>query len=74
MTALRVTTIGDETAVVLTPELALRLNAVGGGEVMVIETPTGAILQSVDPQTARQIEIAAGVMDRRSDALKRLAE
>lgn len=74
MTTLRLTAIGDGFGIVLPETVLKQLDASDGDEIRLIETPNGAILQKVDAETAQQIEIAADVMDRRRDALRRLAE
>ncbi|TWT37257.1 hypothetical protein KOR34_22040 [Posidoniimonas corsicana] len=74
MTTLRFTTIGDGLGLVLPPEVLERLQAFDGAEVQLIDTPNGALIQRVDADTAEQIEVAKEVMERRRDALRRLAE
>jgi len=74
MTTLKFTAIGDGLGLVFPAEVLERMQAAAGDEIKLIETPNGAILQRVDAETARQLEIADDVMDRRRDALRRLAE
>lgn len=74
MRSLRVTSIDNQPAIILTPELAARLRAEPGGEVQAIESAAGALLQPLDAETATQLDIATNVMERRRDALRRLAE
>ncbi|MEM6799083.1 MAG: AbrB/MazE/SpoVT family DNA-binding domain-containing protein [Planctomycetota bacterium] len=74
MTKLKFTAVGDGLGLVFPPEVLSHLQASDGDEIRLVQTPNGAILQKVDAETAKQIEIASDVMDRRRDALRRLAE
>ncbi|MEM1304792.1 MAG: hypothetical protein AAGG46_07835 [Planctomycetota bacterium] len=74
MTTLKFTALGETLGLILPPEVVEHFDAVDGDEIKLIQTPGGAILQKVDAETARQLEVAARVMDHRQDALRRLAE
>jgi len=74
MTELTVTMVGDRPAVILSDALAERLNVTEGGKLRVIESPAGALLCVLDDESADQIGIATEVMERRREALRRLAE
>ena len=73
MTRLSVTAIEDRCAVFLPPEALARLQAGAGDEVTLIESPNGLELVA-DPEVARQLEVARGVMQDDADALAKLAE
>lgn len=74
MTELTVTMIGDQPAVILPADLAARLNVSEGGKLQAVESAAGALISRCDSETAAQLDIALDVMDRRRDALRRLAE
>ena len=74
MTTLRVTLVDNQPVVVLPAELAEKLKVSNGGDVQVVLAADGALLRPADPDTAEQLEVAIDVMERRRDALRRLAE
>lgn len=74
MTTLKLTPVGDGYGVVLPEEVLNRLQATDGAELQLIDTPNGVTIQKADAETASQLEIAIDVMNRRHDALRRLAE
>lgn len=73
MTALKVTTVGEQVAVLVTPEIAKLLQLTVGGEVQAVKSAGGIELLS-SAEVARQLELARGVMEEDREALSRLAE
>ena len=74
MTALKVTTVGNSTGVVL-PREDLQHLRVGKGDVLyVLETPNGIELTPYNPEFAAQMDSAEQVMREDRDALKKLSE
>lgn len=73
MTVLKVTMVGDQPAVLLTPELASRLQATDGGELHAVASRCGIELVS-SSEVARQLDVARQVMREDRDTLSRLAE
>ena len=74
MTALKVTTVGNSTGVVLPKEVLQHLR-VGKGDVLyVLETPNGIELTPYNPEFAAQMDSAEQVMREDRDALKKLSE
>lgn len=71
---LKITTIGNSAGVVLPKELLVRLRLEKGDELYVTELPDGIKLQPHDPEFARKMEVAEGVMRRRRTLLRKLAE
>jgi putative addiction module antidote len=74
MTALKLTTIGNSTGVVLPKEILQRLRVDRGDTLYVVETPGGIELTPYDPQFAAQMEVAERVMREDRDVLRKLAE
>lgn len=73
-TTLKLTTIGNSTGVILPKELLEKLRVGKGDLLHVLETPNGIELTALDPEFARQMDVAEGVMRRRRNLLKKLAE
>lgn len=71
---LKVTTIGNSAGVILPKELLARLRVDKGDELYAVETPEGVILTVYDPELARQMDVAEGVMRRRRTLLAKLAQ
>ncbi len=74
MTKLKVVTIGNSVGVTLPKEILERLRAKKGDTLYAIETPNGIELTPYDPEFAAQMEVAEGVMRRRRNMLRKLAE
>ena len=74
MKALKLTTVGNSTGVVLPKEILAKLRVSKGDTLHVIETPNGIELTPYDPAFAEQIEVAERVMREDRDVLRRLAE
>ena len=71
---LKVTTIGNSAGVILPKELLARLRVDKGDELYAVETPEGVMLTVYDPELARQMDVAEGVMRRRRTLLAKLAQ
>lgn len=70
----KLTTIGNSTGIILPKELLEKLR-VGKGDVLhVLETPNGIELTAFDEEFANQMDVAEGIMRRRRNLLKKLAE
>lgn len=70
----KLTSVGNSTGIILPKELLEKLR-VGKGDVLhVLETPNGIELTSFDPEFARQMDVAEGIMRKRRNLLKKLAE
>lgn len=74
MAALKLTTIGNSTGVILPREILQRLRVDKGDVLHVVETPNGIELTPYDPEFARQMALAEEVMREDRDALRKLAE
>lgn len=74
MTTLKVTKLEDGLGIILPSETLQHLQVADGAELQIIDTPNGISIQKADKETAAQLEIAVDVMNRRHDALRRLAE
>ncbi|HZT42205.1 MAG TPA: AbrB/MazE/SpoVT family DNA-binding domain-containing protein [Chthonomonadaceae bacterium] len=74
MTALKLTTVGNSTGVVLPKEILERLHVKKGDVLYVVETPNGIELTPYDPAFAMQMEAAERVMREDRDVLRKLAE
>lgn len=74
MTKLKVVTIGNSVGVTLPKEILDRLRVQKGDHVYAVETPNGIELTPYDPEFAAQMEVAEGVMRRRRNMLRKLAE
>ena len=71
---LKLTAIGNSTGVVLPKEILERLRVGRGDELMVLETPDGITLTAYDPEFAAQMEVAEGIMRKRRNLLRKLAD
>ena len=74
MAALKLTTIGNSTGVILPREILQRLRVEKGDVLHVVETPNGIELTPYDPEFAQQMVLAEEVMREDRDALRKLAE
>lgn len=74
MTTLRLITIGNSTGVVLPEEILARLRVEKGDVLYVLETRGGIELTPYDPEFARQMDVAKGIMGEERDVLRKLAE
>ena len=71
---LKITAIGNSCGIILPKEILEKLRVSKGDSVLAIETSNGVELSAYDPEVARQIEVAEGVMREYRDVLKKLAE
>ena len=74
MIQLSFTTIAGQNAFVIPDDAISRVGFRKGDVIQAVESPAGLFLCKVDEETAEQLDIAMKVMDRRRDALRRLAE
>lgn len=73
-TAVKVTTVGNSTGIILPKEILARLHIEKGDTLYVTETPGGVQLTPYHEEFNRQIEIGERVMRKYRDALRKLAE
>ena len=74
MYALKLTTVGSSTGVVIPKDVLAKLNVKRGDVVYLTETPDGFHLTPYDQQFARQMETAEQVMRENRDVLRALAK
>jgi len=74
MAALKVTTVGNSTGVVLPKEILARLRVSKGDLLYVTETPNGVELSPYDPAFATQMDVAESVMRDDRDVLRKLGQ
>ena len=72
--ALKLTTIGNSTGLVLPKEILARLRVQRGDTVFLTESPEGYVLTPYDEEFAKQVAIAEDVMDRYKNTLHELAK
>lgn len=73
MTALKVTTVGNSTGIVLPRDILQRLRVEKGDFLYVLDTPNGIELTPYNPEVAKQLDAAEQIMREDRDVLKRLA-
>ncbi|MCI0598825.1 MAG: AbrB/MazE/SpoVT family DNA-binding domain-containing protein [Beijerinckiaceae bacterium] len=71
---LKITPIGNSFGVILPKETLAKLKVTGGDAVFITETPDGFRITPYDPELEAQIKAAKGVMKKRRNALRELAE
>lgn len=71
---LKLIAVGNSTGVILPKELLDKLRVEKGDELHVIETPDGIRLTQFDETFDHQMDVAEGVMRRRRNLLRKLAE
>jgi putative addiction module antidote len=74
MIALKVTTVGNSTGVVLPKEVLARLKIQKGDTLYLVETPDGYQLTPYDETFARQVRAAEEVLRDHRDVLHELAK
>lgn len=74
VSALKLTTIGNSTGLILPKEILQRLRVDKGDSLYVVETAKGIELTPYNPEFAAQMEVAEQVMRDDRDVLKKLAE
>jgi len=70
----KLTTVGNSTGIILPKELLEKLRVEKGDVLHVLETPHGIELTPLDPEFARQMDVAENVMRKRRNLLSKLAE
>lgn len=70
----KLTAVGNSTGIILPKELLDRLRLSKGDVLHVLETPGGIELVNFDPEFAKQMDVAEGIMRKRRNLLKKLAE
>ena len=71
---LKLIPVGNSTGVILPKELLEKLRVQKGDELQVLEIPDGVQLVPFDAEFARQMGVAEGVMRKRRNLLRKLAE
>ena len=71
---LKITTVGNSAGVILPKELLTRLRLEKGDELYALETPSGIVLTTYDPELAAQMEVAEEVMRERRTLLHKLSQ
>ena len=71
---LKVTTVGDSTAIILPKELLEKLNIGKGDTLYVTETSRGFELSVYDEEFAKQMDIAESVMLEDNSVLRKLKD
>ena len=74
MTALKITSVGNSSGVLLPKELLAKLRVEKGDMLHVIETENGIELTPYDPVFNAQMEIAEDIMREDRDILRKLAK
>lgn len=73
MTEVKVVEIDGQTAVLLPPEAARALGVSPGGNMHLLEGPSGPVLSTLDPEAARQLGYARDLMREFPETFKALA-
>jgi len=71
---LKLIPVGNSTGVIFPKELLEKLRVQKGDELQVLEIPDGVQLVPFDAEFARQMGVAEGVMRKRRNLLRKLAE
>lgn len=74
MTALKITTVGNSTGIVLPKDVLAKLRVKKGDTLYAVETPSGIELTAYDPEFVTQMELAETIMREDRDVLKKLAK
>lgn len=74
MTALKLTTVGTSTGVVIPKDMLARLNVAKGDVLYVVETPDGYLLTPHDPGFSEKMEKAEEIMRRYRNTLHTLSK
>ena len=74
MLTLKLSPIGNSVGVVLPKEALRALKAQKGDTVFLTDSPEGFLLTRYDPEFAKQMQLATGIMDEYKDALHQLAK
>ena len=71
---LKLIPVGNSTGIILPKELLEKLRVQKGDELQVLEIPDGVQLVPWDDEFARQMDVAEGIMRKRRNLLRKLAE
>lgn len=74
MVEVKVRKIGNSHGIVLPKEVLSQLKVDDGDKLFLVAEPDGYCLTALDPEVARQIEIAGEITKRYRNTLKKLAE
>src|SRR5208282_3878004 len=74
MATAKIIPVGNSAGIILPKEVLARMNVEKGDTLYIVEGPQGIRLIPYDPEFARQMEAARGVMRENRDVLQRLAE
>ena len=74
MLKLKVTKVGNSKALILSKEVAARLNVEEGDFLFLVETPTGYRLSPYDPSFEQKMAVARRVKKKRRTLLRELAK
>jgi putative addiction module antidote len=74
MLCLKIVEIEGGLGFVLPPELLEQMKLAAGDRLLVTQTPTGWVMNPVDIDSARQIELANDAAQRYRDVLRNLAD
>jgi putative addiction module antidote len=74
MLALKLTTMGTSTGVVIPKEMLARLKVSRGDTLFAVETPSGYILTPYDPDIEAQLALGREFMGEYRDTLRALAK
>lgn len=74
MVALKLTTMGTSTGVVIPREMLTRLKVAKGDTLFAVETPSGYILTPYDPEVEEQLALGRELMGDYRETLRALAK
>ena len=74
MIAIKVTTVGNSSGIVLPKEVLKKLRVHRGDTIYLVETPEGFRITPYDEEFARQMEAAESIMHEDRDVLRALAK
>jgi putative addiction module antidote len=74
MLTLKLRKIGTSIGFILPKEMLAHLRAQEGQEIFAVETPTGYMITTLDPQAQQQVEAGKELMDRYRDVFAALAK
>ena len=74
MVALKLTSVGTSTGVVIPKEMLARLKVAKGDTLFVVETPSGYLLTPYDPEIEEQLALGRELMGEYRDTLRALAK
>ncbi len=74
MTTVKVRKVGNSLGVVLSRDVVAKLGVENGDKLFLIQTQSGYQITPYDPKFAEQVSIAEGIMKKRRNMLRKLAE